>query len=81
MNASRTVRERVRAELTREIADTARRHLATEGAADFVIGCDRAPERFRGHDAVRLEFWIPGCIVFAIGIELPLLAGQPSQHA
>ncbi|GLW08626.1 TetR family transcriptional regulator [Microtetraspora sp. NBRC 13810] len=32
MNASRTARERVRAELTREITDIARRHLATDGA-------------------------------------------------
>lgn len=32
MNASRTARERVRAELTREITEIARRHLATEGA-------------------------------------------------
>jgi AcrR family transcriptional regulator len=37
MNASRTARERVRAELTREIADTARRHLATEGAAGLSL--------------------------------------------
>jgi AcrR family transcriptional regulator len=33
VNASRTARQRVRAELTREITETARRHLATEGAA------------------------------------------------
>ena len=32
VNASRTARERVRAELTREITDVARRHLATHGA-------------------------------------------------
>lgn len=32
MSASRTARERVRAELTREITDIARRQLATEGA-------------------------------------------------
>ncbi|WP_182874725.1 TetR/AcrR family transcriptional regulator [Microbispora sp. H10670] len=32
MNASRTARERVRAELIREITDIARRHLATDGA-------------------------------------------------
>ena len=37
MNASRTARERVRAELTREIADTARRHLATESAAGLSL--------------------------------------------
>jgi AcrR family transcriptional regulator len=37
MNASRTARERVRAELTREIADTARRHLATDGAAGLSL--------------------------------------------
>src|SRR6516162_10271550 len=37
MNASRTARERVRAELTREIADTARRHLATQGAAGLSL--------------------------------------------
>ena len=37
MNASQTARERVRAELTREIADTARRHLATEGAAGLSL--------------------------------------------
>jgi AcrR family transcriptional regulator len=33
VNASRTARERVRAELTREITETARRQLATDGAA------------------------------------------------
>jgi AcrR family transcriptional regulator len=33
VNASRTARERVRAELTREITEIARRQLATEGAA------------------------------------------------
>src|ERR1700722_3673681 len=32
VNASRTARERVRAELTREITDVARAQLATEGA-------------------------------------------------
>jgi AcrR family transcriptional regulator len=32
MNAGRTARDRARAELTREIKDTARRQLATEGA-------------------------------------------------
>ena len=37
MNASRTARERVRAELTREITDTARRQLATEGAAGLSL--------------------------------------------
>src|SRR5947207_15382093 len=37
MNASRTARERVRAELTREITETARRHLATEGAAGLSL--------------------------------------------
>ncbi len=37
MNASRTARERVRAELTREITDTARRHLATAGASGLSL--------------------------------------------
>ena len=37
MNASRTARERVRAELTREITETARRHLATDGAAGLSL--------------------------------------------
>src|SRR6266516_6228148 len=37
MNASRSARERVRAELTREITETARRHLATEGAAGLSL--------------------------------------------
>ena len=37
MNASRTARERVRAELTREIAEAARRQLATEGAAGLSL--------------------------------------------
>lgn len=37
MNASRTARERVRAELTREITETARRHLATKGAAGLSV--------------------------------------------
>lgn len=37
MNASRTARERVRAELTKEITDIARRHLATDGAAGLSL--------------------------------------------
>ncbi|WP_433497267.1 TetR/AcrR family transcriptional regulator [Sphaerimonospora sp. CA-214678] len=37
MNASRTARERVRAELIREITDIARRHLATHGAAGLSL--------------------------------------------
>ncbi|MFE3449128.1 TetR/AcrR family transcriptional regulator [Nonomuraea sp. NPDC059194] len=37
MTASRTARERVRAELIREITDIARRHLSTEGAAGLSL--------------------------------------------
>ncbi|MFF3668265.1 TetR/AcrR family transcriptional regulator [Microtetraspora malaysiensis] len=37
MSASRTARERVRAELIREITDIARRHLATEGATGLSL--------------------------------------------
>ena len=37
MNASRTARERVRAELTREITEVARRQLATEGAGQLSL--------------------------------------------
>ncbi|REE98308.1 TetR/AcrR family transcriptional regulator [Thermomonospora umbrina] len=37
MNRSRTARERVRAELTREIAEAARRQLATEGAVGLSL--------------------------------------------
>jgi AcrR family transcriptional regulator len=37
MKASRGARERVRAELTREITEIARRHLATEGAAGLSL--------------------------------------------
>ncbi|MFD9945126.1 TetR/AcrR family transcriptional regulator [Nonomuraea sp. NPDC059023] len=37
MTASRTARERVRAELTKEIADIARRQLATEGAGGLSL--------------------------------------------
>ena len=37
MNAGRTARERVRAELTREITDIARRQLATEGASGLSL--------------------------------------------
>jgi AcrR family transcriptional regulator len=37
MNASRTARERVRAELIREITDIARRHLATDGAGGLSL--------------------------------------------
>jgi AcrR family transcriptional regulator len=37
VNASRTARERVRAELTREITEIARRQLATEGAAGLKL--------------------------------------------
>jgi AcrR family transcriptional regulator len=37
VNASRTARQRVRAELTREITETARRHLATDGAVGLSL--------------------------------------------
>lgn len=37
MNASRTARERVRAEMTREIVTVARKHLATEGATGLSL--------------------------------------------
>ncbi|TDC75611.1 TetR/AcrR family transcriptional regulator [Actinomadura sp. 7K507] len=37
MSAGRTARERVRAELIREITETARRHLATEGATGLSL--------------------------------------------
>ena len=37
MNAGRTARERVRAELIREITETARRQLATDGAAGLSL--------------------------------------------
>ncbi|NUS08765.1 MAG: TetR/AcrR family transcriptional regulator [Nonomuraea sp.] len=37
MTASRTARERVRAELIREITDIARRHLATDGAGGLSL--------------------------------------------
>jgi AcrR family transcriptional regulator len=37
VNASRTARQRIRAELTREITETARRHLATQGAASLSL--------------------------------------------
>lgn len=37
MNASRTARERVRAEMTREITTVARKHLATEGASGLSL--------------------------------------------
>ncbi|WP_066945385.1 TetR/AcrR family transcriptional regulator [Microtetraspora fusca] len=37
MSASRTARERVRAELIREITDIARRHLAVDGAAGLSL--------------------------------------------
>ncbi|TNY38664.1 TetR/AcrR family transcriptional regulator [Thermomonospora catenispora] len=37
MNRSRTVRERVRAEITREIVEIARRHLAAHGAAGLSL--------------------------------------------
>lgn len=37
MSASRTARERVRAELTREIIEVARKHLASDGAAGLSL--------------------------------------------
>jgi AcrR family transcriptional regulator len=37
VNASRAARQRLRAEFTREITDTARRHLATDGAAGLSL--------------------------------------------
>src|SRR5262245_45124084 len=53
----------------------------SECAASFVLGCYLTLERFRGHDAVRLELRIAGLVVFSVGFELPNLASEPRQYA
>ncbi|SEG90698.1 DNA-binding transcriptional regulator, AcrR family [Thermomonospora echinospora] len=56
MNSSRTARERVRAELTREIAEIARRHLATEGAVGLSL---RAVAREMGMSSSAVYRYFP----------------------
>jgi AcrR family transcriptional regulator len=56
MSASRTARERVRAELTREIIDIARRQLATEGAAGLSL---RAVAREMGMVSSAIHRYFP----------------------
>src|SRR4051794_38664872 len=56
MNASRTARERVRAELMQEIADVARRHLATEGAGGLSL---RAVARDMGMVSSAISRYFP----------------------
>jgi AcrR family transcriptional regulator len=56
VNASRTARQRVRAELTREITDTARRHLATDGAAGLSL---RAVAREMGMVSLAVYRYFP----------------------
>src|SRR5437868_14517740 len=56
MTASRTARERVRAELTREITDIARRQLATEGAAGLSL---RAVAREMGMASSAIHRYFP----------------------
>ncbi|TMQ91312.1 TetR/AcrR family transcriptional regulator [Actinomadura soli] len=56
MSAVRTARERVRAELIREITQTARRHLATEGAAGLSL---RAVARELGMVSSAIYRYVP----------------------
>jgi AcrR family transcriptional regulator len=56
VNASRTARERVRAELTREITDVARAQLATEGASGLSL---RAVAREMGMVSSAIYRYVP----------------------
>ncbi|TDD37259.1 TetR/AcrR family transcriptional regulator [Actinomadura sp. KC06] len=56
MSAVRTARERVRAELIREITETARRHLATEGAGGLSL---RAVARELGMVSSAIYRYVP----------------------
>jgi AcrR family transcriptional regulator len=56
MNAGRTIRERARAELTREIKEAARRQLAAEGAQRLSV---RAVERELGMVSSALYRYFP----------------------
>ncbi|MFC4565554.1 TetR/AcrR family transcriptional regulator [Nocardiopsis mangrovi] len=56
MSAGRTARERVREELTREITDTARRHLATAGAGGLSL---RAVSREMGMASSAIYRYFP----------------------
>src|SRR5919198_1813080 len=56
MNAPRTARQRVRAELTREIKDVARKHLARDGAAALSL---RAVARELGMASSAISRYFP----------------------
>jgi AcrR family transcriptional regulator len=90
MSASRTARERVRAELTREITEIARRQLATEGAAGLSL---RAVARemgmvssaiyryFPSRDDLLTALIIDGYNAIGDAVERAVAACAPDDHA
>ncbi|MEU7897581.1 TetR/AcrR family transcriptional regulator [Nonomuraea sp. NPDC049152] len=80
MTASRTARERVRAELIREITDIARRHLSTEGAAGLSL---RAVAREMGmvSSAIYRYFPTKDDLLTALIIDAYNAVGEAVEHA
>jgi AcrR family transcriptional regulator len=90
VNASRTARERVRAELIREITEIARRQLATEGAAGLSL---RAVARemgmvssaiyryFPSRDDLLTALIIDGYNAVGVAVEKAEAAWPPEDHA
>src|SRR3981189_932442 len=80
MSASRTARERARAELTREIKDAARRQLAVEGAAGLSL---RAVARELGMVSSAVYRYFPSRddLLTALIIEAFDAVGQAAEMA
>lgn len=80
MSSSRTARERVRAELTREITDIARRHLATEGAGGLSL---RAVAREMGMVSSAIYRYFPSRddLLTALIIDGYNAVGEAVEHA
>ncbi|MFI6477461.1 TetR/AcrR family transcriptional regulator [Nonomuraea sp. NPDC050663] len=80
MSAGRTARERVRAELTREITDIARRHLETDGAGGLSL---RAVAREMGmvSSAIHRYFPTKDDLLTALIIDAYNAVGQAVEDA
>lgn len=80
MNAGRTARERVRAELTREISDIARGHLAVHGAAGLSL---RAIAREMGMASSAIHRYFPtkDDLLTALIIDGYTAFGEAVEHA
>jgi AcrR family transcriptional regulator len=90
VNASRTARERVRDELTREIAEIARRQLATEGAAglslraiarDMGMVSSAIYRYFPSRDDLLTALIIDGYNAIGVAAEQADAACPPGDHA